>query len=399
MRRPTLILLAFVTACSASVPGASPVDPAEPPATTVASALPTPSDVVTETAQTEPGACTEPIQFEFAPVDLDSVEMMVPFGLMADSHVTPVDHQYFQNFKEPDRRIEVYSPGPGTVVDIQHMGQIIVDGENREADDYRLVIEHDCDISSIFIHIPELAPKIAAVAPPIGESARVNVPVDAGEPIGVFTRNVDYNLVDLGYTVEGLLVPEQYSREPWKVHVPDTLRYFTDPIREAMIAKSPRIEEPFAGEFAYDIDGRLVGNWFQVGTNGYAGADPQRYWAGHLSVVYDLFDPSQVVVSIGTFDGASAQFGVRGNAPDPAGVTVASGVIAYELVDYDYYVADERWDRISLAKGIRAVNYDEVRGVVLFQLLDDRRLKVEIFPGKTAPEVDGFTAAALTYER
>jgi hypothetical protein len=399
MRRLTLIPLVFLTACSASVPRAISSDPADPPATTVVSAPSSPSDVVAEVQQSEPDACAEPVQFEFAPVDLDAVEIMVPFGLMIDAHVTPVDHQYFQNFKDPDRRIEVYSPGAGTVVDIQHMGQIIVEGEDPEADDYRLVIEHQCGISSIFIHIPELAPKLATVAPPLGESARVSVPVDAGELIGVFTRNVDYNLVDLGHTVEGLLVPERYSREPWKIHVPDTLQYFVDPVREAMIAKSPRVEEPFAGEFAYDIDGRLVGNWFQEGTNGYAGSDPQRYGAGHLSVAYDLFDPSQVVVSIGTFREASAQFGVRGNGPDPAAVTVASGMVLYELVDYDYYFGDERWDRVSLVKGIRAVNSEEVRGVVLFQLLDDRRLRVETFPGKTATEVDGFTEAALIYER
>ncbi|MFQ5523459.1 MAG: hypothetical protein ACE5F5_07760 [Acidimicrobiia bacterium] len=194
-------------------------------------------------------------------------------------------------------------------------------------------------------------------------------------------------------------MPEHYRQEPWKIHVPDTLQYFTESIRQAMIAKSPRVEEPFAGRFAYDIDGRLRGNWFQEGTGGYGGSDPERYWSGHLSVTYDLFDPSQIVVSIGTLDGASAQFGVRGNAPDPAEVSVASGMVVYELVDYDYYAGGERWDRVSLVKGIRAVNYDQVRGVVIFQLLDDRRLMVETFPNKTAAEVDGFTEAALIYER
>ena len=38
-------------------------------------------------------------------------------------------------------------------------------------------------------------------------------------------------------------------------------------------------------------------------------------------------------------------------------------------------------------------------GVVLFELLDDRTLKVETFPGETAAQVDGFTEAALLYER
>ena len=55
---------------------------------------------------------------------------------------------------------------------------------------------------------------------------------------------------------------------------------------------------------------------------------------------------------------------------------------------------------MSLVTGIEARNQDsDVRGVVLFQLLDDRTLKVETFPGKSASEVAGFTNAALMYER
>ena len=43
--------------------------------------------------------------------------------------------------------------------------------------------------------------------------------------------------------------------------------------------------------------------------------------------------------------------------------------------------------------------FGEVRGTVLMQLIADRRLKVEVFPGNRAEEVDGFTAAAVIYER
>lgn len=106
------------------------------------------------------------------------------------------------------------------------------------------------------------------------------------------------------------------------------------------------------------------------------------------------------MISLGTFDGASVQAAVRGNAPDPADVSVTSGLVGYELVGYDYWVGDLRWDRMSLVTGIEARNQDsDVRGVVLFQLLDDRTLKVETFPGKSANEVAGFTNAALMYER
>ncbi len=126
----------------------------------------------------------------------------------------------------------------------------------------------------------------------------------------------------------------------------------------------------------------------------------ERYWAGHLAVAYDHLVPSQVVVSIGTFDGKSVQLAVRGNLPDPADVSVASGLVVYELVGYEYWAGDEPWDRVSLVSRLEARNRDsDVMGVVLFQLLDDRTLKVETFPRQTASQVSGFTNAALIYER
>ncbi|MCH7844414.1 MAG: hypothetical protein IH850_01090 [Acidobacteria bacterium] len=360
----------------------------------------TPVETAPALARDQPDCDGGRVTFDYPPVDLERIEYVTPLGLMSGSHVTPVDHQYYQNFKEPDWDITVYSPAAGTITDIQHMQQTVSDGPGEPIDDYRLVIEHTCTISSIFIHVGQLSPRLSEVAPSAGGYARIDLPVEAGETIGSFRRNVDYNVIDLEVTLEGLLVPAHYEQESWKIHTPDPFDYFTGEIQEVLIAKSLRTVEPFGGRFAYDIDGRLVGNWFQRGTNGYAGVDRDRYWAGHLAVAYDLFDPSHVVVSIGTFDGASAQLGVRGSGPDPRDVSIESGVIVYELVDYDYYVDGERWDRVSLAKGIEARGLDgRIHGVVLFQLLDDRTLRVETFPGKTAPQVTGFTTSALIYER
>ncbi len=411
MKRIVLVVMMLVvTSCgspsapSSSVPTA---DLSTPPGVT-----PVDDSVLhTESTATPPETADAPapdqtdcaggrVTFEYPPVDLDRIEYVTPLGLMSGSHVTPVDHQYYQNFKEPDWDITVYSPAAGTITDIQHMQQTVSDGPGETIDDYRLVIEHTCTISSIFIHVGQLSPRLSKVAPPAGGYAPIDLPVEAGETIGSFRRNVDYNVVDLDVTLEGLLVPAHYEQESWKIHTPDPFDYFTSEIQEVLIAKSLRSEEPFGGRFAYDIDGRLVGNWFQRDTNGYAGVDRDRYWAGHLAIAYDLFDPSHVVVSIGTFDGVSAQLAVRGNAPDPRNVSIESGVVMYELVEYDYYVEGERWDRVSLAKDIEARNLDErISGVVLFQLVDDRTLRVETFPGKTAPQVDGFTASALIYER
>lgn len=379
---------------------------ATPEATAAAAAVattttgtPVPAPAADNRRASQPGCTGGRITFHYLPVDLEASEYVRPLGSMSGSHVTPVDHQYFQNFKQPQLDIDVYSPAAGTVTSIQHMNQTVSEGAAQAIDDYRLVIEHTCTISSIFIHVGTLEPALAAAAPPPGEHASVNVALQAGQLIGTFRSSVDYSVVDIEVTLDGLLRPEHYAREPWKIHSPDPFDYFAPELREQLVGKSLRSAEPIGGRLDYDIDGRLVGNWFLEGTNGYGGVDRDRYWSGHLSIVYDYLDPSHIAVSIGTFDGVSAQFGVRGNAPDPADVSIESGPVMYELVQYEYWIDGEPWDRASLVKGLTAANSDAVHGVVLFEVLEGWRLRVETFPGLAAAQVDGFTQAALIYER
>lgn len=345
-----------------------------------------------------PGGC-RPETFLYPPVDLDAVEYLSPFGLMVDSHVTPVDHQYFQNFKDPERHIDVFSPADGRIVSIQHFGVPVTEDRIGIVDDYLLEIRHTCTVSSMFIHITSLEPRIASEAPETGKYAQTDIAVSAGEKIGWFTKNVDYNIVDLEYSTDGIVDPASYEREPWKTHVPDTFGYFTPEIAAKMESLSLRSIEPRGGVFTLDIDGRLVGNWFEEGTGGYGGLDPMRYWGGHLAFAYNHIDPSMLMVSIGTWIDRSEQFAVLGNAPDPATVDVDSGPIIYELVDWDYMVGDQRWDRVTFAEGIRAVPSDYVVGSVIVELLDDRTIMFETFPGLSRSAIDGFTSEARRFTR
>jgi hypothetical protein len=272
-------------------------------------------------------------------------------------------------------------------------------GDTIQIDDYRIVIQHTNKISSVYIHLDNLSAKIAAVAPPPGEYASANVAVGAGEVIGSYSGTIDYNVVDEDIVLAGFVNPASYQVEPWKIHTPDPFDYFYESIKSQLIAKCLRTAEPVGGKIDYDIDGRLIGNWFKENTNGYAGLDPDNYWVGHLSVVYHHVDPEHIIVSLGSYKDQPRQFGVKNNSPDPADVIVATGQVLYELVDYDYYDGDVLWDRESLVKGLRLRNSDFVQGVVLFQLIEDRRLKVEIFPDTTAASVGTFTANAMIYVR
>jgi len=358
-------------------------------------------DGILDTEQSE-DECEDLIKFDYPPVNLDKTRVVVPLGLMSGSHVTPVDHHYFQDFDNEEADIEVYSPGEGIVTEIQHMFGEYFDGNNGNVEwaDYRLIIDHGCGVSSIYIHIDVLSDKIAEVAPERGNHAKVNVPVEAGEVIGYYSQNVDYNLVDEDFVRGGFVIPEHYDSEPWKIHVPNTYDYFNEEIRVKLIEKSLRDEEPYEGKFDHDIDGKLIGNWFLEGTGGYGGTNRESYWRTHLSISPNYLDFNQIVVSLGDYDGKEAQFGVRGNSPDPAEVDVENGLVIYELVDFDYITQNgEFWDRKSLVKGLRAKNYDSVQGTVLIEMIEDRKIRVEVFPGKSASEIVGFTEDAKIYER
>ncbi|MEK6869289.1 MAG: hypothetical protein AABX74_03615, partial [Nanoarchaeota archaeon] len=333
------------------------------------------------------------IRFDHAPVNLEETELFLPLGLMAGGHVTPIDHHYFQNFANTEADIEVYSPGDGVVNEIQHMPGA------PAGKDYRVVIQHTCTISSIFIHIEVLAEKLAAQAPE--NFAGVDISVKAGEIIGWYKTNVDFNLVDTDVTLSGFVIPEHYKeQDPWKIHVPNTYEYFNEPIKSKLLEKSVRTIESRAGKIDYDIDGRLSGNWFEEGSNGYAGKIGEEYWESHLSFAYDFMDPSLVIVSMADFKGKPNQYAVKGNFPDPAEIDRNSGMAKYELVSWGYTTENgQEWDKTKLAKVIKATAGVHVDGTVLVQMLEDRKIQFEAFPEKTASQVNGFTENAKIYER
>lgn len=344
------------------------------------------------------------IKFEYPPVDISKILFIEPMGSVMGDHVTPIDHQYYKapdHYKQNDARIviDVYSPADGTIREMQHMGSFRGDYDHPPMDDYRIVIQHTDTISSAFIHVDKLSEKVAKAAPAFGKYTSANVRVKAGEVIGSFRGSVDYNVIDKDVRLKGFVVPEHYKSERWKIHVADPFNYFSEPIRKRLIAKCLRTAKPEGGKIDYDIDRRLVGSWFKENTNGYAGLNMNRYWADHLSIVYDSVDTDHVIVSIGTYNGRAEQFGVKGNSPDPAQVSIQTGMVKYELVMYDFFDGGNHWNRDTLAKGLEARNDFNVRGVALFQMIKYRKLKAEFFPGKRASQVSGFTSAASIYER
>lgn len=231
-----------------------------------------------------------------------------------------------------------------------------------------------------------------------------------GELLGrVGGQTLDFGVYDDAVTLPGLLVPEHYARESWKIHTVDPFPHFTESVRSQLLAKAVRNAEPRAGKIDHDVDGRAVGNWFRVGTNGYAGPNPppsppSGYWVGHLALVPDAYLPNHLLASLGDFGGEAKQFAIRGNGPDFAGVGADAGPVKYELVRWSYRDGDHP-EAPAMGAPMRPVanlvaeNGDHVEGTLLIQMLGPRSMKVESFPGKTATEVAGFDGAAQMYER
>lgn len=337
---------------------------------------------------------TQNAKFDYPPLDLSKVELILPLGGMIGNHVTPIDHQYYvaPDFGQAETIvIDVISPADGVVTSIQHMGSY--------GDDYRFVIQHTSTLSSVYIHVDDLSSKLAAQAPSNGQYVNTNIDVSAGEVVGSYSGSVDYNIVDENITLTGFVLPASYTAEPWKTHIPDPFEYFNDSIKAAMHAKSLRTATPIGGKIDHDIDGYLVGNWFLENSNGYAGLDPANYWLGHLAFAYDSIVPTHIIASFGDYAGTQAQFGVLGNTPDPASVNEASGLVKYDLVQFEYYDGGIPWDRRTHTQNLTMHNYTFVDAVVLVQMVAPRRLKLEIFHGQTSSDVSDFTANALFFER
>lgn len=333
------------------------------------------------------------ITFTNTPIDPVIIKVIEPIGKMHSGHVTPTDHMYILSNREG----QIKALADGYITKIERHGYPAVEGTIT---DYRIEIWYSCKVSSLLMHVVDLSEDIHAAAgefqnnqwfpypgrPPI--SLKAGQVIGKSEKVGLSLWTFDFSIHDTSIMIN-YITPERYATEPWKIHTADAFDYFAEPIRSQLLEKNPRTANPRGGKIDYDIDGRLVGNWFLEGTIDYSGSGG-NYWENHLAIAYDYINSQEIQISIGNYEGGSAQFGVKGNTPDPKDVGVDSGLVKYELVERDYIAG--KWPQ---KRNIES----SIVGVFLVQMLEDRKLKVEAFPGKTASQVSGFTSNAKIYER
>ncbi|MBI2043784.1 hypothetical protein HYT24_00265 [Candidatus Pacearchaeota archaeon] len=336
-----------------------------------------------------------------SPMKMEDIGIVIPMGLVVGDHVTPIDHMYLQPtifHSQPDT-YNVYADADGVITGIG------VEPENPE-NKYKKInvrIMHTCDFYSIYNLLTSLSIDIVSVTGEMsyGDYWSGSIPVKKGQIIGkiggqTLDLSVNYDKIIL----KGFIVPEHYDGESWKIHTVDPFDYFEEPYRSQLLEKNLRTALPLGGKIDYDIDGRLVGNWFVEGSGGYPEQYVPEVWRNHLSFVYDYIDPTHIIVSMGNYGDDAKQAAVKGNFPDPKDVSVSTGIVKYELVGIDYILENgQSWDRMSVAKNLKVRDSGFVEGTVLAQMTSDRKIKFEAFPGKTADQVSGFTEEAVIYER
>lgn len=333
-------------------------------------------------------------QMTHLPMNINDVASFTPYGITAGAHVTPIDHLYFYPKAGPRDKYPVYAMADGFITEITVRGVNVDSGEKRPPE-YRYMIQHSCQTISYFDLVTKLDQSILNEYPDAATKGMTGrFPVKAGQEVGrIGAQSLDTAVYNMELTLPGFIHPEMYKAEPWKIHTDDFFSYFSEEHQAQMLALSQRKVKPYSGKIDYDQPGKLIGNWFIEGTNGYEGANKygmgdgtgRGYWSGHLSIHYHYINSTDIVISLGEFkDGDPQAFAVKGNAPDPASVSKDSGIVKYELT------------QLSLSHESKVS--DRVLGVVLFQVLDGEKLKVEISPDKTAAQVSGFVSPTV-YER
>jgi hypothetical protein len=310
----------------------------------------------------------------------------------------------------PAYQTAVYAPMDGNVSTVTLT--VRQGGQNNAPtyDDYAITIEATCTFRVRFSNLVRFAGGLGGAIGqlPANQTKEPNYAVKAGDLIGYTglptAYGIDVWVEDDDLTLTGFINPAQYTAaEAWKTHMADLFDHTQEPLRSQLLGLDERDATPRWGKIGYDIDGKLVGNWFRVGSGGYGGLNTMNegYWDGHLAVVYDGNDPGWVDVSFGNYQGAPRQFAVVGNSPDPASVAESTGLVRYELSLIQNYSAStgQLWDGKTYLPHIRTRASAGVIGTVLMQMIATRSLKVEIFPGRSASQVAGFDSNAVLFER
>jgi len=324
---------------------------------------------------------------------------------MFRTHITPIDHIYvYYPEMSNDHSVAagsylVTSPADGIISGIEDFQKT----NNYPYPDHRVVVEHSCNLYSVFVHIGKLSSGIA-----------VGSQVKAGDVIAddSYSPGYDFSTFDGTVTLQ-FLNPTSYSQaESWKKFTANSFNYFPADVRAQLETKSLRSSAPFDGKIDWDMEGTAQGNWFVQDTNGYRGKGDQAasynnhgkiargYWDTHLAIAPDAVDDKTFVYSIGDWEGCPCQFMTPDNV-DPKTITSSdTAPRVLQMVEFENVNPDgSQWNPMKPTKGYTLKPGGTVVGLLVVQVMADGSMKVEKMPGVTKTAGVVFTDKAVIYVR
>jgi hypothetical protein len=336
--------------------------------------------------------------FSSPPIEVSGARWFVAMG---EPNVQPKDHGGFV-LKEPyvfPASVPVLAVADGVIIRASlgtRSVPPIPDAPEalwgRQYDDHLLVLKVSETIDVNYAHITDFYPPFAAKLGNIPRDEvghKVEVIVHGGDTLGFVGPHgaMDFSVTDRGLHLNLLntrLYPDGYE------YAADIYDYYQEPILSRLVAIAMRQEPPRGGKVDYDVAGRIVGNWFREGTSSYT------QWSRQLAVVYHHVFSNRITISDGSpmrdvpgieGPGAPDVWWVKDNAPLPETVGVSDGMVKYQLIYGKDIYHPEGWNEET----------QPVLGVMLVQMLDAGRIKVQVFKGVT--DADAFTSAAKVYVR
>lgn len=379
----------------------------------------------------EPTCAPSTIKFTSPVVPIAQMAPSIPYGMMIGGHVTPIDHGYLgvSSLNKPEATrteadyIPISSPAAGTITLIQNLGI---------PTSIRVVIEHGCNVSTVYMVLNRLSGVLAKYAEEFksnNASKSLSIPVKAGEEFGRQRDNMmDFNVWDGTQWLSGFANPYSYTNgDAWKPFTADPLPFFTPELRTALEAHMQRTTSPRFGKLDYDVPGTASGNWFLDGTLGYNGRYVSDYanatsevpggsvpgkndysWS-HLAIAPHEVDGAKWIFSTGWWSNAAGDakqvlFNIEGSKPTPDKLTTASGLVTYQLTLFSQVEPAGTPTRGPGSSAPYAVDYTLGAampvGVVALQMNSDGSLSVEINTTMTqASQFTAFTSAKRTYRR
>jgi hypothetical protein len=378
----------------------------------------------------EPTCVPSSITFTSPVLPLDQLAPSIPYGMMVSDHVTPIDHAYLglkslsksaSQLTESDY-VPVTAPAAGTITEVSNLGS---------PNSYRVVMDHGCNLYSVYMVMNRLTGVLASIATQAATSGylRTTIKVKPGDEFGRQAETMlDFNVFDGTKWLSGFINPHAYlTGDTWKPYTADYLPFFTPAIRSAMESQLQRITAPRIGKIDYDIAGSAVGNWFLSGTNGYGGRFTSEYenansgitggnvpgknyysWS-HLAVAPHQVDTNAWIFSSGWWvdargDADQAVMQIPTGKITPDKLNASSGIVVYALSKLSYtppagVAPNPPGSGAPWPIGYTAASGSSM-GIVALQVNADGSLSVEINTSVSDPSAfTGFTSAKRIYTR